>query len=128
MPSPSIPVPFPGPVPADPTSNLSLTEVHVFHIKPEFKAFQGRVGKVQRLLGEFCTVVRTVSKLAYVLHVLGSEITQNPVLEANSSAVGMTAHSCHLYLLALDSLCGALLGPWSTGMERPEPSVAVSFS
>lgn len=52
-----------------------LTGSHAFHIKPEFKAFQGGVGEVQRLLEEFSTVVRTVAKLACVLHVLETEIT-----------------------------------------------------
>lgn len=46
-------------------------------MKPEFKAFQGRVGKVQIFSGEFNPVVRTVSKLACVPCVLGTEISQN---------------------------------------------------
>lgn len=63
------------PFPAEPSSNLSFTGSHAFHLKPEFKAFQGGVGEVQRLLEEFSTVVRTVAKLACVLHVLETEIT-----------------------------------------------------
>lgn len=54
---------------------MSFTGIHAFHIKPAFKAFQGRVGKVQ-ISGEFNPVVRTVSKLACVPRDLGTEISQ----------------------------------------------------
>lgn len=63
------------PFPTDPSSHLSFTGIHAFHIKPAFKAFQGRVGKVQ-ISGDFNPVVRTASKLACVPGVLGTEISQ----------------------------------------------------
>lgn len=59
------------PFPTEPRANVSCTGIHASHIKPAFKAFQGRVGKVQISSGEFNPVVRTASKLACVPLSLG---------------------------------------------------------